>query len=666
MAIVSRPWCAALAASAFVTLTATAGWGAEPVQLDEVVVHGETEFAVPAGQDATVSTVTITLDDYRDRFTSVAELLDQVAGVRIQRFGGLDQFATVMIRGSSAEQVQVYLDGIPLNQAAGGPVNLGLIPIESIKTITVYRGQAPARYATSAIGGVIAIETSDHQEGRESQLTQRYGSLNTYTGLIKHRENVGPNDLAVSYQFSRSDGNFTFTDDGGTPGNPDDDTRTPRRNNEFAQHNFLARWTRELSRNFSLTLYNNFFYEERGVPGLGTLKSDTAHLGTIRNLARLSCNWAPLGLKAVTLEAVPFFSATKTQFEDLNGEIGLGRQDNDDDTFFYGSDFRLTAPLGRHQRLTGLLAYHGEQYRPENKIGVTRTGIPSYRHRVAIALEDEIYLWQDRLVVNPLFRTELIFNRLSGEDPSLAASGATRHASQFPVSGKLGARLQLPEQLTLRGSVGRAFRVPDFSELFGDHGAIVGNPDLKPEESLSFDLGLEWQIPHYRVSALYYENHTKNLIQFLQTSQFTARATNLARATIRGIEIEATAKPWAWWTLEANYTLQLATDSSGRNGFDGKFLPGRPQHQWHAGTEFTAAWFRGYAALDYINGNFLDAFNALEVKHRTLVTLGTSIAPLAWLNLGIEVKNLLGEQIVDAVGFPVPGRLIFGNMTITI
>ena len=50
-------------------------------------------------------------------------ILDQAVGVKTRRYGGLGSFSTVSIRGSTAEQVQVFLDGVSLNQAMGGGVD---------------------------------------------------------------------------------------------------------------------------------------------------------------------------------------------------------------------------------------------------------------------------------------------------------------------------------------------------------------------------------------------------------------------------------------------------------------------------------------------------------------------------------------------------------------
>lgn len=639
---------------------------AEDAELGEVTVHGDASDAGDAARDLSVAAETIRVDDYRDRVTSVAELIEMVPGVRVTRFGGLGDFATVAIRGSTAEQVQIYLDGVPLNPAAGGAVDLSKLPLSSLESITVYRGQAPIRFATSAVGGVIALTTRQAERDRKTDAQASYGSLNTFDAAASHSQGWEQTRFLINYQYGRSDGDFSFLDNNGTPANLADDQEVQRRNNEYAKHHQLTKLTQGLSDTLSLDFSNQFFREDRGMPGLGTLKSTTADLSTTRNISRVTLKASSLGRQNVNLEVAPFLSYQKSQFTDLEGRIGLGQQDNDDDTYVYGGDVITDFFLGHHQHLTFITAYRGEQFLPENFAAAPSAGTNSLRNRITVAGEDEIALWEERLIINPSVRFEMIFDKLSGDDPSLAGSIATDSDNKYPLSGKIGFILLPLEPLKLYGNFGRAYRVPNFLELFGDRGAIVGNPGLKPEKSWNFDVGVAHAMKRYRLELAYFEQRTDDLIQFLQTSQFTARAINLASATIRGAEFHASTTPWEWLELVTNYTLQWAKDTSGRAGFDGKFLPGRPKHEVHASSQFTYRWIKLFTSFDFIAENFLDSFNALKVSHRSLLGAGISITPVDWMTAGFEVKNTLNQQIEDIVGFPVPGRLYFGTVSFVI
>ena len=75
------------------------------------------------------------------------------------------------------------------------------------------------------------------------------------------------------------------------------------------------------------------------------------------------------------------------------------------------------------------------------------------------------------------------------------------------------------ETVALRTNFSRSYRLPNFSELFGDQGSIVGNPNLNPESSINWDIGGSFFIKPVRLEVSYFLNHVDNLIQLLQNSQ---------------------------------------------------------------------------------------------------------------------------------------------------
>ena len=108
---------------------------------------------------------------------SLPELLDQAVGIEVRRHGGMGSFSTVSIRGSTSEQVQIYLDGIPLNQALGGGVDLGGLPLSGVERVEVFRGAIPARLGGNSIGGVIQIRTRRPDGARRVRFQASAGSF---------------------------------------------------------------------------------------------------------------------------------------------------------------------------------------------------------------------------------------------------------------------------------------------------------------------------------------------------------------------------------------------------------------------------------------------------------------------------------------------------------
>ncbi|HSA59295.1 MAG TPA: TonB-dependent receptor [bacterium] len=632
---------------------------AEEQSLGEIEIRAGAETRAGTGAaaayDSAAFTSVITARDLEGRRTNLSEVLEEQAGVQVKRRGGLDDFATVSIRGSTSEQVAVYVDGIPLGQGQGGSVNVASIPTDQIERIEVYKGAAPARFQTSAIGGVVNIVTKKAGRGRETRLSASYGSFNTIEGTLLQSQRFERTAYQAGYTYTRSSGDFTFESDNGTPFNPDDDRVEKRRNNEFARHNLLTKFD---WRNFSFN--NQFFREDRGIPGLGTLTSETADLSTTRNAFSVEIRSVGAQLIApLQISLIPFFQYQKQQFTDRDGDIGLGTQDNDNDTFQYGSSILAETPAGRHQRLTATLDYRGEQFLPEDFARTPSSQPHSVRNTASFGLEDEIYLWDERLILNPSVRTEHIFDTQAGA-PSTA---------HHPVSGKVGVKVQPwggDGIAVFKTNFSRGFRIPSFSELFGDRGTFVGNPSLEPEKSLNWDIGGIFRIAPVRLEISYYLNHIDDLIQLVQTSQFTVQAQNLTKARIQGAEATVSATLFDHLDLAADYTFQWAKDVSGLPGLDGNFLPGRPRHEASAKAAYFTDWSRVFTDVTFQDGNFLDTQNVLRVDHRVLLGAGFSITYPKRLTWGFEGKNLLNDRIEDVVGFPLPGRSFFGKVELKI
>ena len=89
----------------------------------------------------------------------LGELLRTTPGVVVTQAGGAGAETRVSIRGSSASEVLVLVDGVPVNSSISGAVDLSRIPLESVERITVLTGAQSARYGARALAGVIEVET---------------------------------------------------------------------------------------------------------------------------------------------------------------------------------------------------------------------------------------------------------------------------------------------------------------------------------------------------------------------------------------------------------------------------------------------------------------------------------------------------------------------------
>ena len=185
----------------------------------------------------------VNLSTRRNRVEDAASILARSVGVRVRRYGGLGSFATMSIRGSSSSQVQFYLDGVPLNDPYSGITDLNDISTGDLERIEIYRGTSPTGFGGSSIGGTVNLVTTTGGEGSGSWFEAHgsTGSFGTRRITAALRTPSGPLSLRLGGGYLESMGDFPFTDDNGTPVNPDDDTEALRMNNDFTRWSATGR-----------------------------------------------------------------------------------------------------------------------------------------------------------------------------------------------------------------------------------------------------------------------------------------------------------------------------------------------------------------------------------------------------------------------------------------
>ncbi len=195
--------------------------------------------------------------------SDLADILQQQGGVVVTRSGGPGSPATASIRGSSANQVLVLVDGVPQNQAVSGSADLSLVRLDNVEKISVVRGAQSARYGQQALGGAIVVETR-RPVGVEAQAEAGAGS---YGGrAVSGRVGIGRSSaggIAASLSGAWNDfaGDFPYD----IP--PERGGGTGIRLNSAARDlslNGAVAWTGAAA---EARLRGEYFDVERGMPG---------------------------------------------------------------------------------------------------------------------------------------------------------------------------------------------------------------------------------------------------------------------------------------------------------------------------------------------------------------------------------------------------------------
>ncbi len=641
------------------------------LELGRVVVAGE---APPPEEtelkDRTAAVTVIRADSFQEKASSVPEVLEQSVGLTVRRFGGLGAFSTASIRGSSAQQVAVLLDGVPLGGPATGLVNLSNLPLGEVERIEVYRGTAPLRLRSPAIGGVINVVTRAAKPGWDARAGATYGSFDTLDvrGLASWRgSTVG---LLASASYTSSDGDFEFLDDNGTRVNPHDDEVVTRENNAFYARNLLVKASWEASPTFRLELSDDYFEKREGVPGIGSNQSRAARLRTYRNVISLRAARDELVSPDLGVEVLVHRLDETTAFQDPLGEIGVGRQDNVNETRSWGADTTFTYYWGERQVLTLLGAYRNEEAESRDELAEPPEGDTQERTTYQAGLEDEIYLLADRLVLDPQVLYTYLDHDFGGQAP-FSWSPLPSPEDRGYWSYKMGLGYRCTPSVRVRANLGRYYRFPTLTELFGDRGTVIGNPELVPERGLNWDLGVSWDprgapgwLDRLHLEATYFQSRTDDLILFVQTSQRTVRAVNLSSAWVWGVEAAWAADLWGRLGVSGNYTFQHTENTSDIPYYRGNQLPGRPQHELFNRTELRWGRAKVFHEISWTGGNYLDAANFEKVEVRRIQNLGVSLRPSRRITLTFEAKNITDEQVSDVLGFPLPGRAYYATVTV--
>src|SRR5262245_23613830 len=216
---------------------------------------------------------------------TLAELIGDAAGVRVQQYGGLGAFSTVSLRGSPASQVAIFLDGMPLAGAAHSVVSLGDVPSGAIEKVEIYRGSSPLELGPAGAAGAINLVTASSHERRRARIAG--GSFGTWeaTGDAGAGDDRLSGWIHAGYQRSRGD--FTYRDDNGTPFNPDDDGLSTRENNRFDAGSLLASGSYQPDDRWRLGAHLDLFDKAQGVPGIGAVPAYQTHLDYLRARARI-------------------------------------------------------------------------------------------------------------------------------------------------------------------------------------------------------------------------------------------------------------------------------------------------------------------------------------------------------------------------------------------
>lgn len=633
------------------------------IKLDDIVVHANQKNS--STSTGLKPNTIIRLDKTGKKYVgdSVNNLIGRVTGIRVKRYGFFADTSEISIRGSTAAQVQFFLDGVPLDSASGEGATLSFLPATCLSRIDVYKSFSPVEFGSSAVGGVVSLKSRPIKPGVHGRTSIGYGSFSTTQALAEISIGKKKSGFTLGIDFGRTRGDFVYFDDNGTPLNMSDDQNVPRQNNHQQLVHAYNRWQYTLDERTRISTALHLIRVDRGVPGLSSFQSQTANKSLTDVLGQIGVERSGYHQGRSRFDDSIYLRFVKSQFSDPDGEIGLGAaQDNDNDTLVIGNRFNWKTDFNKNWQLRMNAEWNFEHFYPEDYLAANPRGTASSRHMLSLAGEPELKIMDGKIIITPQLRGLFAFYDINNDDPSLATRATFFSSStQKEMSGRLALRYQLPLDLVFKASAGRMIRLPRFSELFGDQGTVLGNAQLSSEKSWNADSSLRWQknadsfLNEIILEAGGFFTATDDLIQFELTSGL-ARAGNIGSARIIGLELMASVELGKTVNITSQYTFQNPRDTSaGSSGY----LVGRARHEGH--TELTAHIKKVEVGtrLHFLDGQYLDRLNTQRIDQRLIWDGTLSYNFLKHYAFRATLQNITNSQIVDAIGFPLPGRSLF-------
>ncbi len=633
---------------------------AEITRLRDVVVTG-TRTEKPVLEVPVRTEVVNRREIEKTHARDLKEALEDVPGLLLKPIHGKTGFQ-VWLQGINSDRVLVVLDGEPISPSTGSSVDLSQIGAMDIERIEIVKGATSALYGSNAMGGVINVITRKPSLPQSYQLSLDGGSYGD-KNLSGDSSDISARRLAANLALKRPGGylqlNADLRDKDGYTLDPDTFVSEGEEGSKINLNLRLA-WTPDdqteiyiLPRYYRENISNNTLSDL--IPGVGKLKKrkneDASRFGTTLGVERKLDNGGRLrgwllreNWQDVTQQDV---IATPEIEQQRTAEIDTWR-----------AELQWDRPVGENQVLTSGLLLGQEvmnQYQGTGRIRAPEVDSAEKRN-IEAYLQDDIFIGEQWEVV-PGIRMQ--------EDSDFGFHVAPRINAMFTPKW-------FADVITnVRMGIGRGYRVPNLKERFFvfDHSQlgymIIGNDELQPESSDSYQLGIEFaRANEFHADITLFHNRIKNLIDTRINPAKSNPAMNIfdyqnfARAMTQGVEISGSRRAGRF-EMKGSYTL---LDSKDRD--TGKTLKERPRHQiklgadWYSKAGGTVLTLRGV----YQSREFYDAENLLESPAWTTWDLKLTQAVGDRFKLFGGIDNLTDEHRDPDVRYdrrPEAGRFIY-------
>ena len=437
---------------------------------------------------------------------TVLELLRSVPAVDVVQSGSDGSLTSVQLRGTNSTQTLVLVDGARVNSAFFPGYDFSGLTTENVERIEIVRGPFSALYGSDAIGGVIQIFTRPPQEGFSGGATAEGGNADTATASAFITGAAGPFSAAASYRFGNTNGDVS--------------------NSNWRENNGSVRVDWQPNADARIGLEGSILSGKVGSPG--PVGAENPEANSIFEEERIAL---PATFTLSPTNHLTGFLASVWSSPKYNDPLGgYASQTNARTLQAQVSD---TAVLGIHT-VTGIALWNRSNVTNTDTFGTSLDGQSTTIW--GIGGQDAVTLGQ--------------FTVTGG----IRYDGNSQFGSAVSPRGSIS-WLSKDQKWKLRAGGGSGFRAPTVGELYFP---FYGNPDLKPERSVSWEVGGEAYVGKGgRVEVTYFWNDLTDLIVYDFT---TSKTENIGSARTQGVEVGYRQQVLEPLAIAATYTYIDAKD----------------------------------------------------------------------------------------------------------
>ena len=639
------------------------GADAEPcpkgVQLLDAVVVSATRIETPVFNTPQSVTVLSSEEIMASPFERVEDIVRSVPGIYNFRHFSLQTngvVSPIIMRGVGKNRVLVLVDGVPQNDNFNNAiawVAWGHIPKEAIERIEIVRGPTSALYGSEGLGGVIHIISKKPKAQRLTSIRGEAGTADTYGGLGFHSQKINDFGFIVAGGYEESDG-FYMTEQV--------ESYNIKRHREVGK--VFGKVTYDLSPSSDLSFAALHYDHETG-KGREFFYDELT-------LDQFWLNYSYEG-ESINLKGLLYLNrADKTAFQDTGSDnyASLLREENMPSTT-WGVDFQGTVPFRSWAKLTLGAAFKEVSWDYDNDyVASNRDAGADGKQRIISSFANlDFCFLDDNLIVDLGARYDRVETLDGANWDSQGSAGRPAYDNRYDTnregnfSPKLGIAYHPDDKTTLRASVGKGFRAPSLFELYKVHIRGGGtsyreaNPDLKPEEIWSYDMGAErFLLDNLLGKLTFYQSFAKDYIgdRLLGTAPISGGRTrydykldNINEVDIYGIEAELQWYPTNELTLFANYTYNISKVAKDENNADleGNYLPNDPRHNAHFGFKYQNPKVVHVSLVaNYYADIYYDNENTLKTGDYWTVDIAVSRKFFDQATLYVNVENIFDEK----------------------